>query len=506
MSPTVPSLVQTIDYVAIAPALIAALAAVAVLVLDALVPDRRGLLAGISLAAVVGGLAWLPVLAGEVRATFCAPGPQEALRSCSYVVNDVSLVFQAVVLGGALVVLLLSPAVVAAERLPAAEYHFLLLCSVAGALTLAAARDLVTLVVALEVVSLPVFALVGLRRGDGRSSEAALKMFLVSVVATALMLFGISLVYGVTGAVHLDRIAAALGEPTARLPVTSVGVVLTVVGLGFKVAAVPFHAWVPDTYAGAPLPVAAYLSVVSKAAGVVGLLLVLGLGFRPYADVWGPLLAVLAALTMSVGNLVALWARSAIRLLAWSTIAQAGYILVPLGVAATAQGRGAVLGEALAASVAYLCIYAVMNLGAFAVVVVVARHRPANRLADYRGLGRTEPVSALLLAFFLACLAGLPPGLVGLFAKVTVFRAAVEGGVGWLAVVMAVNTVVALAYYLVWAALLFSSPAAGAPPPSYRIPTPAALAMGLTLGLAVLLSLAPQLVLGVLDLQAALLG
>ena len=414
--------------------------------------------------------------------------------ACSYVVDELTLAFQTVVLLGALVVVLLSLDTVRESRLPAGEYYFLLLMSVAGAVTLAASRDVLTLVVSLEVVSLPAFALVALPRYDGRASEAALKLFLVSVVSTAVMLFGLSLVYGVTGTVHLDRIATVLGEPGARNAALLLGVAISIAGFAFKVAAVPFHFWAPDTYVGAPVPVAAYLSVVSKAAGFVGLALLLTVGFAPYADVWAPAVAVLAALTMTVGNLVALRQRQAVRLLAWSSIAQSGYMLVPLG----AAGKGDLDGV-LPATVAYVLAYAVMNLGAFAVVTLVGRRRPANLLADYRGLGRTEPFIAFALAFALACLAGLPPGLLGLFAKVVVFQAPVEQGTGWLAVVMAVNVVVGLYYYLAWAASLYARGGAiTAPalrPPSYRISWSDGTAIGITLGAALVFSVVPRMIL-----------
>jgi NADH-quinone oxidoreductase subunit N len=321
-------------------------------------------------------------------------------------------------------------------------------------------------------------------------------------VSTAVTLYGFALVYGVTGAVHLDRIATALEDPGNRLPVTAVGVLLAVGGFAFKVAAVPFHFWAPDVYVGAPVPVAAYLSVVSKAAGFVGLILVLVVAFEPYADVWAPVAAVLAALTMTVGNLVALRQRHAVRLLAWSSVAQSGYILVPLGAAAGAGG----VREVLPATVAYVLAYAVMNLGAFAVVTLVGRHRPANLLDDYRALGRTEPLTAAALAFMLACLAGLPPGLLGLFAKVVVFQAPVASGTWWLAVVMAVNVAIGLYYYLAWAARLIGGPAADAPPPSYRISVPDGIAIGVTLGAALLLSLLPGVVVDALGRGAAFLG
>jgi NADH-quinone oxidoreductase subunit N len=238
------------------------------------------------------------------------------------------------------------------------------------------------------------------------------------------------------------------------------------------------------------VPIAAYLSVVSKAAGFVGLALLLTRGFAPYADVWGPTLAVLAAATMTVGNLAALRQRQAVRLLAWSSIAQSGYMLVPLGAASVGH-----VDEVLPATVAYVLAYGVMNLGAFSVVTLVGRHRPANLLADYRALGRTEPLTAFALAFALACLAGLPPGLLGLFAKVVVFRAPVDQGVGWLAVVMAVNVVIGLYYYLAWAAALYGRAEPGVRPPSYRISWSDGLAVGFTLGAALWLSVAPGLVL-----------
>jgi len=220
---------------------------------------------------------------------------------------------------------------------------------------------------------------------------------------------------------------------------------------------VPFHFWAPDTYQGAPVPVAAFLSVASKAAGFAGLIVLLVHGFRAYADVWGPVIAVLAAVTMTVGNVVALRQWQLVRLLAWSTVAQAGYLLVPLGVASTQRGRSpALLNDGVEATLTYLGIYAAMNLGAFACVALVSRRYPRAAIEDVRGLVYTAPATAVLLAFFLTALAGLPPGVAGLFAKVVVLRAAVDGHVTWLAVVAAVNTVIGLAYYLRVAALVFA--------------------------------------------------
>ncbi|HKA67514.1 MAG TPA: NADH-quinone oxidoreductase subunit N [Actinomycetes bacterium] len=467
------SVVQSIDYAAIAPAVIVALTAFVVLVADLFLPPARkhllGWLAGLGVAAALVSL--LP-LWDSPRRTFCLPAPNAEL--CSYEVTNLTLILQLLVLGGAFVVVLMSVPTIEERRLPAGEYWFLLLCSVTGAVTIAAGRDLITLVVALELVSLPAFALVAIDRSDRWASEGAMKFFLTSVVSVAVTLYGISLIYGVTGSVHLAGVSEALTDASLQPTVVSLGVVLTLVGFAFKVAAVPFHGWLPDTYVAAPIPVAAYLSVVSKAAGFAGLLLIVGLGFAPYVNIWGPVLAVFAALTMTVANLVALRQRHAVRLLAWSSIAHSGYAMVPLAAAFAPGSAELAIGDALLVTVTYLLVYGVMNLGAFAVVAVVARDRPANRLVDYRGLIRTRPWAGVALAFFLACLAGLPPGLIGLFAKVVVFGSAVDGGVGWLAVVMAINTVIALYYYLVWAAQIF------APAPAPEVAAPAAVPAGAT--------------------------
>jgi NADH-quinone oxidoreductase subunit N len=323
--------------------------------------------------------------------------------------------------------------------LPAGELHFLLLASASGALAVAAAGDLITLLVAMETVSLPAFALVGLRRVDRRGAEAALKFFIASVVATAFSLLGISLVYGATGSVAAGPVATSVESGAAIAPVIGVGMVLTVVALAFKLAAVPFQVWVPDTYVGAPIPIAGYLSVVSKAAGLAGLTIVLVRFMTAYVESWSTIVAVAAALTMTVGNLGALRQRHVVRLLAWSSVAQAGYLLVPL-----AAGG---VGEDITAIQAYALMYAVVNLTAFAAAVALGSWGKSD-VDDCTGLVRSHPWVGAALAFALLCLAGLPPGVVGLIAKVAVFESAVDSDLVWLAVVMAVNVAVGLVYYL----------------------------------------------------------
>ncbi|MFE1796100.1 NADH-quinone oxidoreductase subunit N [Streptomyces sp. NPDC059517] len=497
------SLVQSVDWLAIAPPTIAAVVALAVLVADLFVDGRKKALLGwVSVAGLaLAALALLPLLDGD-RSTFCLTGDTDV---CSYTADRFTLVIQFLVLGGALLAALLSMTTLkdagkdaggdADKAYPEGEFWFLLLSSAAGAALLPASRDLATLIVALEVASLPAFALVGIKHGDRKSSEAALKFFLSSVTATAVSLMGVSFVYASTGTLYLTEIATRIEDVDPQLhTLAQAGVVLTLVGFAFKTAAVPFHFWVPDTYVGAPLPVAAYLSVVGKAVGFSGLILVTVIALPSYADVWGPALAALAALTMTIGNVGALRQRttraySAVRLLAWSSVGQAGYLLVPIAAAAYSEDARKAVGS----TVAYALMYAAVNLGAFAVAALVARTKPLNRISDYRGLYASRPLAALVLGFFLLCLAGLPPGIIGLFAKVTVFSAAVEAGLGWLAVVMAVNVVIALFYYLQWTTLLFRAPEGETE--SHRVPAPLTAAIALTAVLGVALSGAPQLIL-----------
>ncbi|MFI7338729.1 NADH-quinone oxidoreductase subunit N [Streptomyces sp. NPDC050085] len=501
-APSVASLVQSVDWVAIAPPTIAAAVALVVLVADLFLDERRkpvlGRLSVAGLAAAA--LALIPLIsdADDGRSTFCLTNT--SYDACSYTADRFTLVIQFLVLAGALLTALLSISTLkdaknANKPLPEGEFWFLLLSSAAGAALLPASRDLATLVVALEVASLPAFALVGLKRDDKRSSDAALKFFLSSVTATAVMLLGVSFVYATTGSLHLTRIASELTHVDGQFhTLAQAGVALTLVGFAFKTAAVPFHFWVPDTYVGAPLPIAAYLSVIGKAVGFSGLILVTVVAFPSYADVWGPALAALAALTMTAGNVAALRqqatrAYSAVRLLAWSSVGQAGYLLVPIAAAAYSDDPQKSIGSTLA----YALMYAAVNLGAFTVAALVARTKPLNRLSDYRGLYASRPLAALALGFFLLCLAGLPPGIIGLFAKVTVFSAAVDAGLGWLAVVMAVNVVIALFYYLQWTATLFRTPEGE--PAAYRASMPLTAAIAATAAVGVALSGAPQLIL-----------
>jgi NADH-quinone oxidoreductase subunit N len=482
------SALQTIDYAALAPVLVAAIGAVAVLVADLVLPLRsRPAVLWVAVAAGVGTLVASLALIGQRRSTFCTgpttlPGNVHVGQSCSYVLDGFTLFFLVLLSAAAVGTLLVTAAFARDATLPPGEYGFLLLSSLTGALVLAGARDLITLLVGLETLTLPTYALVGLRRGTASGAEAALKYLLVSVVASTITLLGVAFTYGLTGTVHLGRIAAALSaRPDVRtLPLGAAAAILVLVGFAFKLAAVPFHWWAPDVYQGAPTPVATYLATVSKAGGAAGLVLITVVAFPAYWRVWGWVLALVAVASMTVGNLVALRQRHAVRLLAWSSIAHSGYLLVPLGAVGMAGLGG--IDDAVTATLGYLALYVAVNLGAFACVTAVGRDG-GNAIERYRGLAARSPALAAALAFFLLGLAGLPPTLAGLVAKVVVVRAALLGTAGWLAVAVAINTVVGLAYYLRLAALPFRAAADATRPdrelvPAGHLPTePAAVSL-----------------------------
>jgi NADH-quinone oxidoreductase subunit N len=490
--------VPSLDWVALGPVTVVVVGALVVLLVDALRPRRLARLhdvvalvsLGLAAAAVVG----LATGRGQ-RLTACVPGQGLELPGCSFAVSDLTIGLQAIVIVGATGCLLLAmdgPG--ARDR---TTHHMLLLTATAGALAVAGARDLATLAVAFETSSLPAVGLVALRR-DTQGAQAAVTLLLTAIGSLGLLLLGSALVYAATGTLYLDRVATVLATPQLDPSVAAVaalGALLAVAGIAFKVSLVPFHLWTPDTYAGAPLPVAAFLAVVSKTAGVAAMLVLLGIGLPSLASVWAPVVGVLALVTMTVGNLVALRQRVAVRLLAWSTVAQAGWVLVPL--AAARSGTPSSLHPAIAASVGYLIAYVVATLAAFAVVVLLARHHPAGEehtLEAYRGLARREPVAAGILGFALACLAGLPPGVMGLVAKVVAVRPLVDAGTWVFAVVAALNVALGLAYYVRWAGLLVMRPAIE--PPTWRVSAAEGLALGGAGAACLVLSVAGQVIAG----------
>ena len=341
--------VTTVDFFALMPELALVGTALLVLLVELFLSGRRKQLVNpLSIGGVVGSLAWVIALAVD--------GTQRRAFGNMFVVDNYALLFKAFFLLTALFVLFLSYRYFAEIRTYQGEYYFLLLSAFVGMLLMPSARDLVMIFIALELVSVPGFVMAGLRKFDLRSNEGALKFFLFGVLSVAVLLFGLSIVYGFTGTTDLVGVAeglAALG-PDNREPLLLASMLFVIVGFGFKISAVPFHFWAPDTYEGSPIPVTAFLSVASKAAGFAGLLQVCFVAFEPLADVWAPILGGVAVLTMTLGNLTALQQRNIVRLFAYSSVAQAGYMLVPF--ALVQPGNAVVNGVAFSAVMLYLSL------------------------------------------------------------------------------------------------------------------------------------------------------
>ena len=429
----------TIDYFGLAPELVLAGGLCLVLMLDLFIDERKKwMLTAISsftlLAAMVPVL-MLALSETEVRTMFDG----------RYVVDNFSLVMKAVFLLAGYVVVLLSSSHIEQGEYWRGEYWFLLLTSLLGMLMMASSRDLVSIFVALEFLSIPAYMLAAWRKRDPKSNEAGVKYFLLGVFASAVMLYGMSLMYGVANSTLLTEIGAkftATGEFSA---VHALAVVFVVVGFAFKVSAVPFHTWAPDTYEGAPTPVTAFLSVASKAAGFVALVVLLYTAFPLAQDIWQPFIWVLSALTMTIGNVLALKQNNIVRMIAYSSISQGGFVLMPLAVAGLA-GSGT---TALRSVVLYMIVYAATNLGVFAIILAVSNKTRSGEISSYGGLFSYAPTLGVLMTLFLASLAGIPP-LGGWIAKFVAFQSLIQSQSTWgyaLAVVGAVNSVVAFGYY-----------------------------------------------------------
>jgi NADH-quinone oxidoreductase subunit N len=493
----------SIDAVALGPVLAPAAGAALVLLLDVVAPRLRAVHYAVGVLALAAGVALavpgaLGSDAGAVR-TLCLPAPAGA---CFYEAGPLASALQLGALASALVVLLLvwpgrgtaglgpvgdegGPQEVELRGGPAVLVA-LVLSATAGAAAVAAAHDLGSWLVALELATLPAIALVALR-GTTAAGAGALSLLTTSLVSFAMVVLGAALWLVGTGEAVFSRGAVdhALGDPQAR-SVLLLGVLLLVGGLGFKLSLVPFHAWTPQAYAGSAEPVAAFLAATSKVAALAALVVVL----RPLTEVGTPVLVaigVVAAVSMTVGNLLALVQDDPVRLLAWSTVAQAGWVVLPLAT---------LVPEGLTASGGYLLAYVIATLVAFTVVVLVGPSA-GRTLEGYRGLLRTRPLVGAALGLALVSLAGLPPGVIGLVAKVVALRPVVAEGLWVLAVVAVVNAVIGVAVYLRWLAVLLQEPTAARREgiPARRGPLAA---LVLTGGALVLTSLAPQLVLGLL--------
>ncbi len=486
-----------VDYHALAPEIILATTLVVLLLVDLASERNRALLgtiAGIGLLA-----AMVPIL------TLAVDGTDRFVLSGNpgYVVDNFALTMKALFIVAGYVVVLLSTNYIAEGDYYEGEYYFLLLTSVLGMVVMASSRDLISIFIALETLSIPAYMLATWRKRDPKSNEAGLKYYLMGVFATAIMLYGMSLIFGVTGTTVLADFAPHLNGADTT-PIITLGIVFCLVGFAFKVSAVPFHTWAPDTYEGAPTPITAFLSVSSKTGGFVAILTLIFVGFFGRHDVWEPMMWALAVLTMTVGNLVALRQTNVVRLFAYSSIAQAGYILAPLAVAGDLSTRQ----DSLSAVVVYLLIYAAMNLGAFAVIITVARKTRSAELESFNGLFEYAPGLTVVMTIFLFALAGIPP-LAGWFAKFEIFRATAGAGTsaGYvLAVIVGVNSVIALFYYARVAQAMWMQPVADDDRTPIRIPPALMGALALCTIVVVVVGFYPELVARVGDMAQFALG
>lgn len=428
------------DFYHLLPELVLTVGALSLLVVDVLLPRARR-----------GVLPWLTVgiLAACGAALMVTGQDTLTIARGTLAVDGFGLFFKLLFLLSAVVTVMMSSRYLTVEGAPPGEYYFLVLCATLGMMVMAAGIDLITIFIGLETMAVSFYVLVGFIRPNRRSNEAAIKYFLLGAFSLGILLYGMSLLYGLTGSTQLRAIATSLFADDAGL-LLPLAVMLLVAGVGFKIAAVPFHMWAPDVYEGAPTPITAYLSVGSNAASFAMLLRIFiealpafrvdGLGTvwgQPLG--WGDFFYVLAIVTMTVGNVAALTQNNLKRMLAYSSIAHAGYILIGV-VAGTTRG--------VTAALVYMMVYALMQLGAFAVVVMLRRKDViGDQLKDLSGLYTTHPGAAVAMLVFMLSLGGIPP-TAGFMGKLWIFGAAIDAGYVWLAVIGVLNSAVSLYYYV----------------------------------------------------------
>jgi NADH-quinone oxidoreductase subunit N len=457
------------DYWALSPVIAMAALALVLLSADALLAERMfgGRRYGSKRA-----LSWIAVIGLAVPAFFAlnlwfewfGTSTSEAVVYGTFTADRFALFFQFLIIGATAIVLLASVPYLQQFKDSLGEFFTLLLIAAAGMMLLVGASELITIYVALETTALPAVALAALRR-DGFSIEAGAKFLILSALSTALLLFGLVFLYGYTGATRIDEIVARMaalpfesGVPFGSLAVM-MAVLLIVAGFGFKMAIVPWHMWVPDVYQGSPTPVAAFLSVASKAAAFAVLMRLLYsfAGFEPIAKDWQILFALIATASMTVGNLMALSQTNVKRLLAYSTIAQAGYIMVGFAAVSVASSSGSTAAGPQSIMY-YLAGYAFTNLAVFLAFAAIVHRTGDDTISGLSGLLKRSPVLAILMVIGLLSLLGVPP-TVGFMAKAVIFSTAVDQGLIWLAVVAVINTVVAAYYYLrVVGVIMFGQP------------------------------------------------
>jgi len=474
------------------PELALAAFAIVVILLD-LVIKRKGWLAVVSIIGVV-------VAAGFTIAMW--GGSSQALFNNMLAVDNFALFFKLLFLAIAALVILASVDYVSKFARFQGEYYALVLLSALGMMLMAATAELISIYIALELTGISLYVLVGFLK-DPKSTEAALKYLLLGAVASAVLLFGMALVFGFTGKTQLGEIAQAIQSLSLSGVLSSpgllLGMVLLIAGFGFKIAAIPFHMWVPDVYEGAPTPITAYLSVASKAAGFAIILRVFysAFGFPSWLSLdWGLVFAVLAAIGMTLGNIIAIPQTNIKRMLGYSSIAQAGYLMVGLATmgfsaAADILGRSGLLF--------FLASYALTNLGAFTAIIAISNKLDSDLIQDYSGMGKRAPLLALALTLCLVSLIGMPPAA-GFMAKFYIFSGAVQHGLLWLVVIAVINSVISAYYYLRVVKVMWL----GEPASADKVPSSGALRLALSLSClgVLLLGIIPGYIMKLAELAA----
>ncbi|QOJ34952.1 MAG: NADH-quinone oxidoreductase subunit N [Nitrospira sp.] len=387
---------------------------------------------------------------------------------------------------------LLSLAYLKAERLNIGEYYGFILLALAGMMVMVSGADLLTIYLGTELMSLSLYVMAGLKRSENQSLEASAKYFVLGAFSSGILLYGISLLFGLAGSTRLPVIAEAIAAQGTGNPMLSLALVLLAVGFGFKLAAVPFHMWTPDVYQGAPTSVTAFMAVASKAASFGAFLRVFTEGLGGVSADWSVLFTIICLVTLALGNLVAIVQTNIKRMLAYSSIAHAGYALIGVIVAGKQGGEAASTG--FATVLLYIAIYSFMTLGAFALVGMLRKQgQESDQIEDFAGLAKREPLAAFFMLMFLVSLAGIPP-TAGFIGKFYIFMAAVHAGLAWLAVVAVIFAAVSAFYYLRVVMVMYMREADGAAETHSRLETSPALSFVLACALAgvVLLGLFPN--------------
>jgi NADH-quinone oxidoreductase subunit N len=464
-------MITSADFAAIIPVLIVTLAACAALVAEALRRTGERMPAGVFGIIGLGGAAWTSI-------------QQWGLNRTGFGVilaDDFALFVNLILCAVGLVTILLSWGTAERERLPEGEYHALLLFSIAGMMLMGATRDLLVIFIALEIMSLGVYVLTGIRRQSEAGAEAAFKYFVLGAFSSAFFLYGIALAYAATGTTKLDEIGLAVaGSASQPDIILMLAALMLLVGLAFKVSAVPFHMWTPDAYQGAPTLVTGFMSTGVKAAAFAAFMRVFLSALEPLRGEWIEVLSLLAGLTMIVGTIVGVAQTNVKRMLAYSSIAHAGYLLIGI-VAASEAGKASMLF--------YLAAYAITNLGAFGVIAALSTpDRPHDDIRDFAGLWRERPGLAALLTIFLLSLGGFPP-TAGFIAKWYIFNAAIQEGLTTLAVIGVLTSVVSVFFYLRVVVMMYMTDDTA---PGHRPAAPRVVTAGLLVALAVVFYLGVQ--------------